>query len=287
MPGGIAFRRGAKWLLQARMDLKERIDGTRNPLFPPRRMNLPSQINSVATRQVELLKDPGGLRPDGRVLDIGCGPGKVAALLTTYLDPDAGGYEGFDVMPKVIHWGQRAITRKHPNFRFRVADLHNADYNPGGSQRASNFRFPYPDAHFDAAYAGSVFTHLQPFEIEHYLEEAARALRPGGRFLCTWFLLNEESEQLIAEGKARRPRFFGDTALVTFDYSFTDECGYRYRSNQPDVPEHRLLVYEEDVDGMLERANLNRVDAYYGGWCGRKHEPRSAGQDLLVLERPF
>ena len=39
-------------------------------------------------------------------------------------------------------------------------------------------------------------------EVEHYLSEIARVLKPGGRCLISFFLLNEESLGLIARGKS-------------------------------------------------------------------------------------
>lgn len=280
------LNRMRRWLPLARRDLQDRLNGTRNPMFPPRRMQLPSQVTAVAERQVTLLTEVGGLEPDGSVLDVGCGPGKCAALLTAYLDPKAGSYEGFDVTPRSIEWAREKISAKHPNFTFRLADLHNAEYNVGGGQSAATYRFPYEDGRFDVALAGSVFTHLQPFESEHYLDEVGRTLRPGGRFLCTWFLLNEESERLIAEGRARPlPRTGGKPAR--FDHEFTDEGGYRFRSSRPDIPERRLLIYEEDLDRMVANVGLRKLETYYGIWSGREPEgPRTAGQDMVVLERP-
>lgn len=48
----------------------------------------------------------------------------------------------------------------------------------------------------------SVFTHMFPPDVEHYLDEISRVLKPGGRCLCTYFLLNDESLAHIAEGKS-------------------------------------------------------------------------------------
>jgi cyclopropane fatty-acyl-phospholipid synthase-like methyltransferase len=64
----------------------------------------------------------GGLKPEDKVLDAGCGVGRVARHLTGYL---TGSYEGFDVVPKAIAWCQEAITPRYPQFRFTLAELHN------------------------------------------------------------------------------------------------------------------------------------------------------------------
>ena len=66
----------------------------------------------------------GGLKPEHRVLDIGCGIGRIAIPLTTYLN-SSGSYEGFDVVKKGIVWCQRKITPKFPNFQFKYISLKN------------------------------------------------------------------------------------------------------------------------------------------------------------------
>lgn len=274
-----------RWLVRARLDFRDWRTGDRDPLVPPRRKNLPSQLAAVGEKNFRIIVEAGRLRPDGAVLDIGCGPGRLAALLTRYLDA-AGSYEGFDVMPESIEWCSRRITRRHPNFRFQLADLHNAQYNPRGRQSASEYRFPYSDAMFDVAVAGSLFTHLQPFEGQRYLDEAARVLRPGGRLIGTWFLINAEAEELLARGMARRPGVYPDPrAPLRFQHELADEQGGRFRAEEREVPEHRIALYEEDVERRHERAGLRIVEIRYGRWPGREVPARALGQDIVVAER--
>lgn len=80
------------------------------------------------------------LRPNERVLDVGCGVGRIAIPLTEFLNSDAR-YEGFDVNAKGIDWCQENITSRYPNFRFHLADIYNEYYHPSG-KRASRYRFP-------------------------------------------------------------------------------------------------------------------------------------------------
>ena len=278
------FRLGVRWLLRARLDIQDTWSGARNPLLPPRRMNLPSQISAVGERIVDTMIELGPMGPDAAVLDIGCGPGRAAAPLSRYLDPDAGSYEGFDVMPRSIGWCTKAITPRHPSFHFQVADLHNAQYNPGGRQRADEYVFPYTDAGFDAALAASLFTHLRPFEARRYLQEAARVLRPGARLFGTWFLLNDESRAMIAEGRAQMPGLTGDGSPIELNH-FTDERGHEFSSPHADVPEFMIVADEELVRELHEEAGLRIVSALYGHWTGRQSGPEQLGQDLLIAER--
>jgi SAM-dependent methyltransferase len=144
----------------------------------------------------------GGLKPDEDVLDVGSGYGRMALPLNRYLSGKAR-YEGFDVLAEGVRWCQRHITPKHPNFGFQVADLYNGLYNRTGRYKTVEYRFPYEDASFDFVFLTSVYTHLMPADLEHYVSEVSRVLRPDGRVLATYFLLNEDVRQRITSGESR------------------------------------------------------------------------------------
>ena len=143
------------------------------------------------------------LQPSDHVLDVGCGVGRMAIPLVDYLG-SGGRYEGFEnVADDGTNWCTENISVRYPNFSFAHADIYNARYNPGGSIQSAEFVFPYEDESFDFAFATSVFTHMLPADVEHYLLEIARVLKPTGRTLTTFFLLNEESLRLMAAGRGR------------------------------------------------------------------------------------
>src|SRR5262249_50549506 len=106
-----------------------------------------------------------GLQPEHRVLDIGSGIGNLALSLVGYL---RGAYDGVEIHSEAVEWCQRAITPRHPIFRFHRADVSSVAYNPHGPVPASAYRFPFPDKTFDFIFLGSVFTHMLPDAVEHY-----------------------------------------------------------------------------------------------------------------------
>jgi SAM-dependent methyltransferase len=117
---------------------------------------------------LDLFQKVGGLKPSDDVLDMGCGIGRIAVPLAGHLD-DSGSYAGFDIVPDAIEWCRENVSPLHRNFEFTQADLYNKRYNPEGPTKATEFSFPYPDDNFDFALATSLFTHLLPEEMKHYL----------------------------------------------------------------------------------------------------------------------
>ena len=132
-----------------------------------------------------------GLRPDQTILDVGCGCAKVARPLVDFLSQD-GEYHGIDIGADCIAWCRNAY-RRFPNFHFHHADLFSTRYNRNGGSPASRYRFPLERGTVDLVFLGSVFTHLLPAEVENYLRETARVLRPGGRVIATYFILDDVS----------------------------------------------------------------------------------------------
>jgi SAM-dependent methyltransferase len=192
------------------------------------------------------------LRPDDRVLDVGCGVGRVAQHFVDVLGPD-GSYDGFDAARLGIAWCNTRIAPKHPNFRFVHLDVRNRQYNPGGRLDAATVRFPYEDGRFSLVYATSVLTHLLPGAAAHYLREVARVLKPDGRCLVTFFVINAEAQSRMGESPLRfQPRPGG------------------YWSTQPDNPEAAVGYDEAAVLDMYARVGLVITPhIHYGDWSGR------------------
>ena len=153
---------------------------------------------SAAESDRKTLLTLGKLRPGDRILDIGCGCGRLAAALTSSLD-ETGGYDGLDVVPALVDWARANITTRFANFRFHLIDAASRAYNPGGSLAAAQVRLPFPDATFDFAIAFSLYTHMLHEDAENYLVETHRVLKPGGTLLASFFLLNPDSVRAIAK----------------------------------------------------------------------------------------
>ena len=214
---------------------------------------------------LKLFVELAELAPTEAVLEPGCGTGRMAQPLTRYLT--TGSYDGFDVMREAIEVCQREID--HPRFRFRHVDVFNRFYNPEGKLDPESFGFPYLDASFDFVFLTSVFTHMLPPEVERYLAEIRRVLRPAGRCLATFFVLNKESIASARAGGSRK--------------RFPHE-GNGYRYSAPDNPEKCVGYRERDVLGLIERAGLELDGLHFGRWSGRP-DARAPGQDVVIVRR--
>ncbi len=197
------------YLHAAYIDLRLFLTGKREKDLPPLRLRdvgggdfrrIGEELAAMLIRH--------GLKPEHRVLDVGCGVGRVALPLTRSIT--TGSYDGFDIVKRWIRWCRRHITPAHPNFRFTHANVYNSHYNRRGVP-AAQFRFPYDDASFDFVFATSVFTHLDPAAARNYLREAQRVLRPGGTLLATFFLIDEDLAGAALDFKIDR----GDHRLLS------------------------------------------------------------------------
>ena len=125
------------------------------------------------------------LPPRGVVLDAGCGCGRLARVLAT--DAGIGGYVGFDCIKASITWCQAHVLPAFAAKRceFHHVDARSAEYNPAGTLRAEDVRFPCGAASMDLVVAASLFTHLLEADAIRYLHEISRVLKPGGKVLLT------------------------------------------------------------------------------------------------------
>jgi len=131
------------------------------------------------------------------VLEVGCGCGRIATALASYLT-ERGGYDGFDVAGPLIKWCREELEPRLPHFRFHLADeVHAPGHNPSGTKSAAEFKFPYPSDRFDLVILSSVLTHILPEAIDNYLRETARVLRPGTPAFISVFLFDEVAANAV------------------------------------------------------------------------------------------
>ncbi len=271
--------RWKRWLLRQReevllaaRDLADLAGGRRDPLMPPRRRMYdgprdPRLFRESGAEFLGYYRELCGLGRDEHVLDVGSGMGRKTVPLTSYLSPRAR-YAGLDVNRRGVDWCRGRISSRFPNFEFHHIDVYNRRYNPGGTGRGADYRFPFPDRSFDFVVLASVFTHMKPAGVRRYLEETARVLRRSGRCLISFFLLDAESEAGIAAPES----------AFRFGHRHSDHA-----IEDPERPEDAVAYNLDFVRRAYAGAGLEVVEVHPGGWSGR--QPHLSFQDL-VLGRP-
>ncbi|MFF0450831.1 class I SAM-dependent methyltransferase [Streptomyces sp. NPDC004609] len=104
----------------------------------------------------------GELKPDTRILDIGCGPGTITADLAALVP--RGGVTGVDLAPDIVDRARaHAAERGLDNTEFATADVNALEY---------------ADDSFDVVHAHQVLQHVG--DPVRALREMRRVCRPGG-----------------------------------------------------------------------------------------------------------
>ncbi len=244
------------------------LTGRQDPLVPPDWLRgVGGGFEKMGEKFFRFFVDYGGLAPDERVLDVGCGTGRMARPLTKYLT--SGTYDGIDIVEPSIKWCQRAY-RKHPNFQFHFTDIYNKMYNPAGKHLAAQYRFPFGDGSFDFVFLTSVFTHMLPADVENYLAEVARCLSPGGRRFATFYL---HSPAALGHAQQSGQR-------LTFAHEL-DGC----RVQNPAVPEEAVAYPEPWVRALFRRHGLTIPGPVRHGLWGGNPEAVT-DQDIIIAGKP-
>jgi len=218
---------------------------------PPRRLrNIGGSLRDFETSSAEVLaytRAVCGLRPQDRILDIGCGAGGTALQLVGFLD-GAGRYLGVDIHPPSIAWARRHLAPRDQRLDFQLLDVRNPAYNPGGKADAATYVFDLPENSFDLVIAKSLFTHLRPAEVDNYIKEIARVLAPGGHCTLTFFLLTPFRDDLVQRG--RSPVFAHGKGV----WRYADE----------NLPEAACAYSEQHIRETLGRHGLGVEKIIYG-----------------------
>ncbi|GGK50912.1 methyltransferase [Planomonospora parontospora subsp. parontospora] len=127
-----------------------------------------------------------GLRPEHRMLEIGCGNLRAGRLFIDHLD--TGGYYGIDISPDILVAAQKTLTAY--GLRDKLPHL--------TPVRDLKLEF-LPDAHFDVVHAHSVFSHSPLHVIEECFAHVGRVMRPGGWFDFTFDRTEGREHQVLRE----------------------------------------------------------------------------------------
>lgn len=180
---------------------------------------------------VPLLRDAAGIRAGATVLDIGSGPGHVAAALAGH----GAAVTGIDFSATMVE----VARRHHPEVAFHEADAG---------------QLPFDDASFDAVVSNFVVHHLARPDI--VFREVHRVLEPGGRFAFVVFERPEAQSSIGAFFEAVAAHHDADE-LPHGPLFGADRSAYLPPLNasglsDPHFETHDILWRSETVDPVLQ-----------------------------------
>lgn len=110
------------------------------------------------------------IRPGDRVLDLACGSGSFAVLLTKHFTEIE--VVGLDGDPDILEQARKKAQRQNLDLKFDQGMAH---------------AMPYGDDEFDVVFSSLFFHHLSTLDKKSALAEIRRVLRPGGSLnVCDW-----------------------------------------------------------------------------------------------------
>lgn len=193
-----------------------------------------ADIDPAVARLEEL-----GIRPTGgRVLDFGCGAGRLSNALAAHFDEVV----GVDISAPMLAEARR-LDRSAGRITFALNE------RPDLSM--------FEDASFDLVYTDLVLQHLPPDLTEGYVREFARVLRPGGVMV----LGVPESERRTFKGMVFR---YAPWPLV----ALAQRVLLRYPA-----PMRMHTLRTERIAALVPNARIVASDEYWGGdhWLHLRH----------------
>lgn len=127
-----------------------------------------------------------GLQRTHTVVELGCGIGRLAAQIVPILDQ--GRYVGIDISRHML----REAALRTPPGPCKVEWRHQVKPD-----------FEMPAASVDMMAAFSVFTHMEAEDTFRYLEEAAKIVRPGGKFVFSCLPLSLAYGRQVFQASAK------------------------------------------------------------------------------------
>ncbi len=224
----------------------------------------------LAVQYMDILVEQAGLVDRDRVLDVGCGCGRLAAALTRHLGPH-GSYLGVDIIAGLVDFANRHIASRYPGFQFVTLQRGNPVYDQwrheGASRTIASLEEACPPGMIDLCLATSLFTHLDTAMARDTLGGIRRALAPDGRAVISLFLLDAGVRALIGRGGA------------AFQFEHRHEEGVYVQD--PGRPLAALAVTFDHLVRLLTDHGLYLERVLYGSWPGRPHHV--SGQDVILV----
>ncbi len=209
-----------------------------------------------------------------KVLEIGCGCGRAAVPLISFLNQGQGHYTGVDIVPGLIEFSRREIASRFRRSDFFVVQQNNPLYDSFidlASLESDLFAGDYFKSRgpFDLVIAFSVFTHLGEADARRMLSDIFGALCDGGVAAISFFILDDFSRKQVCRGDAQ------------FFHNALDSDGVKI--DEYNGPNSAVGFDDHLLHAMISDAGFEGIYSQHAGsWrstLGRQF------QDMIVLKK--
>ncbi len=212
-------------------------------------------------KELPFLMDSVGLKPSSRLLDYGCGLGRLAYAASKFLSDD-GAYYGFEPNMEALTFLKTAYAER-PNFHFHGVELSVEDDYVAvakGDRREEGVKAneidptEFVDSAIDVQWSCSVFTHMWTDSIINSLRSFNDMVSVEGHCVNTWLVVDDFAAYLLRCGRADRTLPFRINGALTSS-----------EDNPLNITAYELSTVQE----IYRDAGHEIVDILYGSWAGR------------------
>lgn len=185
--------------------------------------------------------------PSLRMIDFGCGFGKLAPVSTFFTQP-SGLYLGVDIRSDCIQTCKLQYPHL-PRVEFHLSKDYNAMYSERRSDELERSTpqhdWPVAPGSIDLVTSVSVFTHLQEAQALHYMKQIHGVLKPGGFAMLTFHIVAEprKTPKFTSSAKAH--------LLDLFDFKTPLPPSKNFFTSTPEIPENAIAVNDAGLRFLI------------------------------------